>query len=343
MHADVARADRAQDRVGQRVQPDIGVGMADEAGIMRDLDPADHDAVARAEGMGVEPLADPHIAEIDIAEIDIGRAGVGRAGVDRMGGDQPFGGSEIRGRRHFQIVLAAGDQQRHQPRRFGDRRIIGQLPPDGGAMGGEDRIETEALRRLRAPQLGPVEGRADRPVFGALDRVGQGQRWDRRPHPVEPVDHPVDQRRIRKRPRSVMDQHPAGSVGRQRLEPEPHRILPGGAARHRRQHTQARGRSLEPGPVFGPDRHQHAGDPRVPGECRHGMAQHHSVAEGQVLLGQGAPETAASSGGDHQRINLVHAQNYPMTRSFAIVRAPGVGSAGSRATAANVALQKETR
>ena len=30
MHADIAGAERAEDRVGQRVKPDIGVGMADQ-------------------------------------------------------------------------------------------------------------------------------------------------------------------------------------------------------------------------------------------------------------------------------------------------------------------------
>ncbi len=53
--------DRTQDRVGQGVQPDIGVGMADEASLVRDANAADPDMVAGAEGMHVKALAYPDI------------------------------------------------------------------------------------------------------------------------------------------------------------------------------------------------------------------------------------------------------------------------------------------
>ena len=87
--------------------------------------------------MDVEALADPHIA------------------LPRR--DQPLGGGEILGRRHLQIVLAAGNQQRRQPGRLGDRGIVGQLLPGGGAVRGQDRVEVKALRRLRPPQPGTVD------------------------------------------------------------------------------------------------------------------------------------------------------------------------------------------
>ena len=45
--ADVALADRSQQRVGQRVQADVGIGMAEQAVVVRDGDAAQHDVVAR--------------------------------------------------------------------------------------------------------------------------------------------------------------------------------------------------------------------------------------------------------------------------------------------------------
>ena len=118
MHADIAGADRAQHRVGQRVQADIGVGMADEAGVVRDRDAADADVVAGAEGMHVEALADPHIAEPRC--------------------EQPFGGGQVLGRRHLEIVLAAGDQRRasgRQPRRPPNHRSVPALRRRGVRRG----------------------------------------------------------------------------------------------------------------------------------------------------------------------------------------------------------------
>src|SRR6185437_9970071 len=57
MHADVAGAERAQNRIGQGMQPDIGVGMADEALAMRELQPAQPEVIAGPEGMDIETLA----------------------------------------------------------------------------------------------------------------------------------------------------------------------------------------------------------------------------------------------------------------------------------------------
>src|SRR6185369_9632695 len=59
MVADVAGAQRAEDRVGQRVKDDVGVAMAGKALVMRDLDAAEPQFPARGEGMDVETEADP--------------------------------------------------------------------------------------------------------------------------------------------------------------------------------------------------------------------------------------------------------------------------------------------
>ena len=63
MLADVAFGERAEHRVGQGVQGDVGVGMADETAVVRDRDPAEHDRGPGAEGMDVVAGADADVAE----------------------------------------------------------------------------------------------------------------------------------------------------------------------------------------------------------------------------------------------------------------------------------------
>ena len=56
--ADVAQRRRAQQRVADRVQEHVGVAVAQEALVVRDLDPADHELPARDERVDVESLPD---------------------------------------------------------------------------------------------------------------------------------------------------------------------------------------------------------------------------------------------------------------------------------------------
>ena len=55
MRADVAVGERAVDRVGERVQRDVGVGVAAERLRMRDADAAQPDMVAGREGVPSKP------------------------------------------------------------------------------------------------------------------------------------------------------------------------------------------------------------------------------------------------------------------------------------------------
>src|SRR5207237_3858988 len=104
------------------------------------------------------------------------------------------------------------------------------------AMRRRDRIEMTPRRVLRPPQLRAVDGFADPPRFHALDRVAEPQSRDRRRRLVEPLDDPADQRRVRKGPRAVMDQHALRLVRGERFKAEPYRILPLRAARYGRKH-----------------------------------------------------------------------------------------------------------
>ena len=114
------------------MKADIGVGVPGEAHAVRDFDAAYRDMITRGEGVDIETLTDPDVAE------------------PRR--NQPLGGGEIIGRRNLQIVVAAGDRERRQPRRLRYRRVVGQPAPDSGAVSGKNRIELKALRRLRPPQ-----------------------------------------------------------------------------------------------------------------------------------------------------------------------------------------------
>ena len=58
MAADVAGADRAEQRVRQRVQRRIGVGVAGEPTLARDLDAAEDERSAGNERVNVEAVAD---------------------------------------------------------------------------------------------------------------------------------------------------------------------------------------------------------------------------------------------------------------------------------------------
>src|SRR6516225_5639437 len=151
VHAYITGADGAEHGVGQGVETNIGIGMADETRLVRYLDAAYSNLVAGAESVYVEALTDANVAE--------------------PSRDQNLGDGEILCSRHLQIVLATFDHERSQSRRFGDRSVIGQRATDRSAVRGEDGIEVKALGRLRPPQGGTVDRRSDQPVFGAFYRV----------------------------------------------------------------------------------------------------------------------------------------------------------------------------
>ena len=56
--ADVAEPGGAEDRVGDRVQQYVSVGMTEQAALERNLDATDHQSATRHQCMDVEPL--PH-------------------------------------------------------------------------------------------------------------------------------------------------------------------------------------------------------------------------------------------------------------------------------------------
>ena len=73
MHADIAVGERAQDGVDQRMEHDVGVGMAGQAARMGDAHAAEHDVIAVAELVHIEADAGAHVAQ----GCELGRLGAG--------------------------------------------------------------------------------------------------------------------------------------------------------------------------------------------------------------------------------------------------------------------------
>lgn len=59
MFADVAKAGRAQERIGQRMKDDVGIAVAGEPAAVRDFDAAEHDRAFTGKGMDIKAHAGP--------------------------------------------------------------------------------------------------------------------------------------------------------------------------------------------------------------------------------------------------------------------------------------------
>ena len=202
--ADVALGQRAEDRVGQRVHADVGVGMADQAAVERDGDAAEHHPVARAEGVHVEA----------VAGADVHRS-------LRRSASRP---REVGGGGDLEVRLVARDHAHRKPGGAGHRGVVGRLA-GVGAVGREDRGEAEALRGLRPPE---ALARRPAPSASAVLRRARGRRppagRGTRPAASSSASSTAAiSRGRRERAGGVVDQHP---VGRRRRPAPPARPAP---------------------------------------------------------------------------------------------------------------------
>ena len=55
--AEIAFAERAEDRIGQRMRRHVGIGMAPQAAVMRNLDTAEYQPASCFQRMEIEALA----------------------------------------------------------------------------------------------------------------------------------------------------------------------------------------------------------------------------------------------------------------------------------------------
>ncbi len=164
MRTDVAVGQCAEDRVDQRVQPDVAVGVGEKAPGVGHAHTADHDVVAVAEGVHVVAGAGPDVAELS--------------------GKARFLADEIFRRREFHVGSIALKRRDRQSHPFGERRIICEIRSSlarGAAVGIEYHVILERLRRLRDPQPRPLGRGFD--ISGTVDQldgVVHGNRGDRR-------------------------------------------------------------------------------------------------------------------------------------------------------------------
>ena len=157
MLADIARADGAQDGVGQRMQADIRIGVADQAMIVGDGDAAKHDPLARPKTVNVKAVTHPDI---------------------HTRGEQLPGAMQIGFRRHFEILLVTAHQGDGEASCLCHRRIIGQFTARRRVMRRHYIAIAEGLGCLGSPQGGAVERLLNTAIAAALHRIGDRQGRD---------------------------------------------------------------------------------------------------------------------------------------------------------------------
>ena len=146
--ADVAVGERAEDRIGQRVKSNVGVGMADQAAVMGNRHAAERHAAARTEGVDVVTGADADLAQA--RALPRWQGGGSAASISAIVVSFMFAGSPA--------TMRTG-----MLRPFGNRRIVGerQARLGGAVMRRQDAGEAEALRGLRGVEIVAGDGAGD--------------------------------------------------------------------------------------------------------------------------------------------------------------------------------------
>ena len=190
MGADVAVAERAVDRVAQRVQHHVGVGMAFELVAVRDFHAAEPHRVALGEGVDVETLADAHVVKL---------------GASR---------SAAASRSLIVVTLKLSAS----PSNTCTAWPAASATAASSVMSARAAARCAARMRSKRNACGVCAARRDGAVgrgddavaVDLLDRVGDGGRRDRRAEALGRGDGAGDQRRRDERPRAVVDQHDVG-------------------------------------------------------------------------------------------------------------------------------------
>ena len=114
---------------------------------------------------------------------------------------------------------------------------------------------------------------------------------------LKPRKHPVDQRRIEKGPRGVVDQNAVGSASGKRLKPGTDGLLPRRAALNRRPQTPGErpGRGFVTDGVVGVDDDEDVADRGMDGKGVDGVRDHGHAADRPILLRQAAAAIATKT------------------------------------------------
>jgi hypothetical protein len=290
VHADIAVRQRAEDRVHQRMQRDVRVGMAGELAVMRDLDAAEPDAVTGA------------VERVDV----VADAG---AHVAKRGSGVACNAGEILRRGHFHIPALAFEHRHLQSRPFDQCGVVGKILA-ALLCGAPVRVEQgrvgKSLRRLHRAQRRAIERRLD-PALAVdqLDRIGDRKPRHRSAALGRRRDRTADQGLRGERARRVMHQHDVGRGGRQRLEAGPDRPLARCRTGHRRGKIEARRGGSKSGSVVRVDHREHQIDLRMPGEYAQARPHHRGAAQNLVLFGKIKPGPRSAAGCHHHRATRI--------------------------------------
>jgi len=184
-------------------------------------------------------------------------------------------------------------------------------------VGGQDIGEAEALRGLRPPKIGALDGGGDQSAYAALQGVVDGQGGDGSRMIVQGLHDAGNHACIQKRPGAIVDQHQIRRFSRQGFEAQPHGVLAAGAADDGRGQAQALRRRFVERAVVGMDHHPHRRHRRMGGQSAQGMAQHRTAVQVAPLLGDFAAEAGASSCRHHQGHTPRHLVITPAENGFA--------------------------
>ena len=275
MIADVAGAERAQNRVGQRVEGDVGIAVAGKALVVRDMDAAEPELPAGGESMDVEAEADA-------------RAEQRRLGAQEVG---------LEGQLFERRV--AFDDRHLDAGRARDLGVVGRLAADPFPVGTMNRVEAERLRRLHPHQPLPRH----RFAIGPHQRVDHRQSGDGALARGQRLEQAVDHRAGQEGAGGVVDQDALGAPDR--LEAVAHRLLPGRAA----QDWGGKGAIAYRGAI---GRFLALADHDLDSidagmiEAVDGMGEQRAAGDPAILLGRLGAGAAAAAGRDHQCDCLPH-------------------------------------
>ena len=198
MLPDIAGTDGAQDRIGQRMQSGIGIGVAFERMVVGNLHAAQPDMIARRETMRVIAIAGSRLAEPRGQELF-------RHGEIPLGGDLDIG------------FLARNDND-VETGEFRQRHVVCDILPCVIAMGLENFVEAKSLRRLRAQQAVARNGDPFA-VVAPAQRVGDRQQRNGCIRTLaQRRDHDVDDLRRNQGARRIVDQDVVRFVMRERFQ-----------------------------------------------------------------------------------------------------------------------------
>ena len=188
MIADIAVAERAEDRIGQRVKSDIGIAMAFKPMTMLDFYPADPQRLAGNKAVDVISQSD-------------------RGSCHGLNPQQSGQDRHILGISQFVEPRVARDRRNMEAQTTHQLRIIGRRRLDRCDVRAAQCPKMERLRGLNAHQRGAIDDIA-RLALRLLDqRIGNRQRRDRGVGHIERGEEAIDDFGGYAGPRGIVDQH----------------------------------------------------------------------------------------------------------------------------------------